>query len=712
MVDPTLLATQRNNTHGLDALLRPTRLAMVGASDKNLFSRRSYAQHRRLSRIPVTLVNPRTPEVHGEPTVQSCLDIDGGIDFALLLTPQAVTIDALRDAAAAGARGAAVMSQGWAEEGEGGRKQQSELIAVAEDLGITLLGPNHLGFANLWDGVSACALGLDLPVDPGTFALVSQSGAVGSALVGYAARHDVKFSFVVTTGNEAMIAIADVVDYLVDDEHTSAIGVFAETIRHPDTFLRAARRAADRGKAVVMLKAGSSELAAETARAHTGALVGDDRVIDAVLRQEGVIRVRSLEDLITVGNLAASTGRLKKTGVGILSVSGGACDLIADRGQEVGLELPTLSAEVNAGLAELLPSYGHPQNPLDVTGGALSNPEVWRRGIELMAQQEEIGLIGVVTSLPREGEGQRDATFEAVGDALRSTGLPGAIFPQIDQEQSEYVREVKHQAGITNVLPSVDRFVVAAAQLGRWSNWLADREASPRPSLPVSTAAAPAAGAGPRPVLSEHGARDIVAHYDVPLVPATLATTVEQSIAAARKFPGPSALKLCSPDVAHKTELGGVILNVVGDDAVAEAFRTLVKRADGAAVELEGVLVSPMRASGLELLVGVSRDADWGLVLAVAFGGAMVELLDDSALRVLPVSKGDVRQMLSELRGSRLLDGFRGSEPVDVDSVCDAILAVATAAIALGPDLQSLEVNPLLVTGERVEGLDVLISFA
>lgn len=689
----------------LEPLLRPTRMAMVGASDKNLFSRRAFAQHQRLSTSPIPIVNPRSPEVHGTSTVASCLDIPGGIDFALLLTPQSATIDALRDAAAAGARAAAVMGQGWAEEGADGRARQAELVSVAEDAGITLLGPNHLGFANLWDRVSACALGLDLPTDPGSFALVSQSGAVGSSLVGYAARHDVRFSFVVTTGNESMVSVSDVVDYLVDDDHTRAIGVFAETIRHPQTFLAAARRAADAGKAIVMLKAGSSELAAQTAQAHTGALVGDDRVIDAVLKQSGVIRVRSLEDLITVGNLCAQTGALERTGVGILSVSGGACDLIADRGQEVGLELPALSPEIEAGLAELLPPYGHPQNPLDVTGGALSDPEVWRRGIELMAQQPEIGLIGVVTSLPKGGEPQRDATFHAVGEALRSTGLQGAIFPQIDQEQSEYIRTVKDESGVTNVLPSVDRFTVAAAALGRWSRWLQERS-TPEAARSIDVGVPLSAGS----VLSEHDARRLVEPSGIPFVPAELVTTPADAVAAAARFGGPVVLKLCSASVAHKTELGGVILDVMGAAAVEAAFATLASRAAAAEVELQGILVSPMRGAGLELLVGVTRDADWGLVLAVAIGGAFVELLDDSALRLLPVSRDEVKTMLTELRAARLFGGFRGSPAIDLDAVTDAVLAVADAAVALGSELQALEVNPLLLSADRVEALDVLVT--
>ena len=693
----------------LDRLFRPQRLALVGASDKNLFSRRAFAQSRRLAAArEVVLVNPNSPVVHGTATVPSCRDVEGGIDCAYLLTPQRATADALRDAVAGGARAAVVLSQGWAEAGPDGVARQRELVALAEELGVVLLGPNHLGFANLWDGVAACGLGMDMPVEPGSFALVSQSGAVASSMVGYAARNDVRFSFVVTTGNEAMVGVADVVHYLLDDEHTHSVAVFAETIRRPAVFRAALEKAADLGKAVVALKVGSSELAARTAQAHTGALVGDDRVVDALLRQHGAIRVRSVEDLICTGALCATVGPLRAPGVAVMSVSGGACDLVADRGDDLGLPLPEFSAATTAALAELLPPYGHPQNPLDVTGGALANPEVWRRGIEAIAGEPAIGLVGVVTSMPTAGEPERENTFRAVGEASASTGLPAVIFPQVDQVQSDHVREVKAATGVRTVLPSVEKFVVAAAGLSRWSAWRDARSTAPGPA-PAADRATVAVPAFP---LSEHGARALLDTGGVPAVPAVLATSRTEAVTAAAGLDGATALKMCSAQVAHKTELGGVVLGVRGDEAVAAAYDGLVERAAAAGVPLEGVLVSPMRAGGLELLVGVVTDPDWGKVLAVGFGGALVELLDDTALRVLPVGPDDVRAMLDELHGRRLLTGYRGSKPVDVDALVDVVLRIARLAEALGPAVSAVEVNPLLADGDRIEALDVLVTAA
>lgn len=689
---------------GLDALLRPERIALVGASDSNIFSRRAFAQHQRIGAgRPLALVNPRSPVVHGVATVPSCSDIEGGVDCVYLTTSQAVTPDALRDAAAAGARAAVVVSSGWAEEGPEGAAAQAELVALARGLGVTLTGPNHLGFANLRHGVALTALGLELPVEPGHLALVTQSGAVGSSMMGYAARQDVRFSVVVTTGNEAMVTVEDVLAYLVEDDDTRAVAVFAETFRQPQLFRAAAHRAAELGKAVVVLKAGSSELAARTAQAHTGALVGDDRVVDAVFRQDGVIRVRTVEDLLCTGALAASTGRWRAPGVAVISASGGACDLVADRGAEAGLELPALSEGTVAELAQILPRYAHPQNPLDMTGGTVSDADAWRRAAEIMAAEPGVGLVAVSTSLPTPGQTQRDDLFHALGKAATTTGLPVVVFPQIDQPQSDYLREVRAASGIDDVLPGLDRFVVAAAAVGRWTTWSADRrvaepaaERAPQVEVPL------------RP--SEWESRTLLTDAGIPVVPAELVADADGAVRAAERFGGAVVLKMCSRQVAHKTELGGVELEVAGDDAVRAAHARLVERAVAAGVELDGVLVSPMRRGGLELLVGVTRDDDWGQVLAVALGGAFVELLDDSALRVLPVTPTDIRAMLGELRGAAVLDGFRGGAPADRDRLVDVIGAVADLAVRLGPDVTALEVNPLLVDGSRVEALDVLLT--
>jgi len=352
----------------LTRLFRPRIVALVGASDKSAFSQIAYHNLVQFGFGEHTyLVSRRGTPTHGQPTVTSCAPIGEPVDVAYVMVPQAGLLEALDDAAAAGIRNACVLSAGYAEAGEAGRAAQAELARHAAGLGMVLLGPNHLGFANLTDGVPVCSVP-GLPRVPGPVALLSQSGASSSAMTDFAAMANVGLSYLVTLGNEAMITAGHVLDYLVDDPGTRAVAVFMETVRDPETFRRAARRAAEAGKAIVVLKAGSSALSARTAAAHTGALVGDARVVDAVFADLGIIRVDSIEDMLITAGAAAALGRLGRTGIGIVSISGGACDIVADRADDLGADLPELAPATRDALAAAMPAYGTVQNPLDVTG--------------------------------------------------------------------------------------------------------------------------------------------------------------------------------------------------------------------------------------------------------------------------------------------------------------------------------------------------------
>src|SRR4029077_13238980 len=351
----------------LTSLFRPRSVALVGASDKSVFSQLAYYNLVEFGFGEHTyLVSRRGTQTHGQPPVPSCAQIGEPVDVAYLMVPQAGMLEALDDAAAAGIRNACVLSSGYAEAGGARPAAQAELVAHADSLGMVLLGPNHLGFANFTAGVPACSVP-GLPRQSGPVALLSQSGASSSAMLDFASMANVGLSYLVTLGNEAMITAGHMLDFLVDDPETRAVAIFMETVREPAVFRRAARRAAAAGKAVVVLKAGSSALSARTAAAHTGALVGDDRVISSVFADLGVIRVDSIEDMLISAGAAATLGRLDRPGIGIVSISGGACDIVADRADDLGADLPELAPSTRDALAAIMPAYGTVQNPLDVT---------------------------------------------------------------------------------------------------------------------------------------------------------------------------------------------------------------------------------------------------------------------------------------------------------------------------------------------------------
>jgi acyl-CoA synthetase (NDP forming) len=717
----------------LTSLFRPRSVALVGASDKSTFSVLAYRNLVEFGFGERTyLVNRRGAETHGQPTVTSCARIGEPVDLAYLMVPQAGMLEALDDAAAAGIRNACVLSAGYAEAGEAGRAAQAELVRHAAGLGMVLLGPNHLGFANFTDGVPVCSIP-ELPRVPGPVALLSQSGASSSAMLDFARMVDVGLSYLVTLGNEAMITAGHVLDFLVDDPGTKAVAVFMETVRDPETFRRAARRAAGAGKAIVVLKAGSSVLSARTAAAHTGALVGDDRVIDAVFADLGVIRVDSIEDMLITAGAAAALGRLERPGIGIVSISGGACDIVADRAEDLGGALPELAPATRDALAEIMPAYGTVQNPLDVTGAAVIDPTIFTRAVEVMSGDPSVGVVGIVNSLPWIDTGQPymgQMFVDAIGAGMRAASGPTAYINQVMQPVTGYTRATMEHGGVPYVIPGLRQAVVALSNVAWWSEaiqvsgGLGPAAAGGQGSrvVPPGASRAPDAVPAPEPVpvpppgqrrgkWSEHAARTLLSNAGIPVVPARLAGSADEAVKAAADLSGPLAVKLASADVLHKSDIGGVRLDVPPDeDAVRAAYQAVIAAAPAGA-RVDGVLISPMRRGGTELLVGVVPDPQWGPVLAVAIGGLFVEVLQDSALAPLPVTPGQAGRLLDRLRGRAVLDGARGAPPADRAALTAVIARIGDLALALADDLQSLEVNPLLAAGARIEALDAVVTW-
>jgi acetate---CoA ligase (ADP-forming) len=699
----------------LTSLFRPRSVALVGASDKSTFSLLAYHNLVQFGFAERTyLVNRRGVQTHGRPTVTSCAQIGEPVDVAYLMVPQTTMLAALDDAAAAGIRNAAVLSSGYGEAGEEGRAAQAELVAHADALGMVLLGPNHLGFANFVDRVPVCSIP-GLPRAAGPVALLSQSGASSSAMLDFATMVNVGLSHLVTVGNEAMITAGHVVDFLVDDPHTQAFAIFMETVRDPGIFRRAALRAAEAGKALVVLKAGSSALSARTAAAHTGALVGDDRVIDAVFADLGVIRVDSIEDMLITAGAAAALGRLDRPGIGIVSISGGACDIVADRAGDLGAPLPELAAPTRDALTRIMPAYGTVQNPLDVTGAAIIDPAIFTRSIEAMTADPSIGVVGIINGLPWQDTGRPYAAqmfVDAIGAGMAAAACPTVYINQVMQPITDRTRQVMAAGRVHYAIPGLRQAMVALRNVGWWSEVTRDMRPGATPLTGPAGLALPAAQAR-HGQWSENAARRLLADAGLRVVPAVLATTADDAVKAAADFGGPLALKVASADILHKNDIGGVRLGVSADEhAVRDAYQAVMAAAAAVSgAHVEGVLVSPMRTGGAELLVGVVRDAQWGPILAVAFGGVFVEVLRDSVLMLLPVTPGRVRARLERLRGIALLTGARGSQPADLDALAAVVARVGDLAMALGDDLESLEVNPLRVDGAAIEALDAVVTW-
>jgi acyl-CoA synthetase (NDP forming) len=694
----------------LSTLFRPRSVALVGATDRSNFSRVAYQNLAAFGFADRTyLVNRRGAQTHGRPTVASCSAIGEPVDVAYLMVSQAAMLDALSDAAQAGIRNAVVLSSGYAEAGPSGREAQQALVTHARSLGIVLLGPNHLGFANFVDQAPVCSVRVT-PRPPGPVALLSHSGASVGAMVKFADMTGTGLSYMITLGNEAMITAASVLQYLVEDEHTRAIALFAETIRDPGVFARAAQQAARAGKPVIALKAGRSELSARTAVAHTGAMVGDDNVIGAVFAALGVVRVDSIEDLMVTAGLGAYLGPLARPGIGIVSVSGGACDILADTAAEAGAVLPEFAERTRASLRELLPAFATAQNPLDVTGAATIEPALFRDAIAVVSSDPGVGVMAVVNTMPWVSDGGRwhgQATANAVGEGIARSEVPVVYVNQTMQPLSDYTRAVMAEARIPYLVAGLRHAMVALAKMTEWSQAIGRQRDEREAAAPLPAVSVP----GPRRgTWSEEAGRQLLAGAGIPVVPGRLVRSGEDAVAACAELGGSIALKIASADIAHKSDVGGVRLGVTAADAgrVYQELRDLGSRLNAA---VDGVLATSMATDGLELLVGVVRDPEWGLMLALGVGGVFTEVLKDFALAPLPVSSAQAERMLRSLQAAPVLAGVRGRPAADVPGLARLIERVGQLAAELGPDLASLEINPLWVRGARIEALDVLVSW-
>lgn len=692
-----------SDTDVLARLFRPRSIALVGAKDRSIWSVAAFDNLKRFGFDgPVHLINPKGGVVHGQQAAVSCAAVGEQIDAALLMIPEAALPKAMDDLRAANVAGAVILSAGFAESGEEGADRQRRVAAIARDAGIRLIGPNCLGFANYVAKSPLWTTPLRRPMPNPTLAIVSQSGALASQLEQFAYQQRIAVTHLISTGNEADVTISDAIGYLAGQPQPQSIALFLETVRNPAGFRAAVAAANAAGKSVTLLKVGSSAASAAAAQAHTGSLVGDDSVFDALCRDLGVTRVYSLEDLIITSDLFARLGRVSGRGMSLIAMSGGLCEIALDQAEKEGLAIPTLAPATLAALGETLPAFATPSNPLDLTGGAMLAPELIARSIAEVAKDPAIDVIGYVFDAPLKDDGRGFARrfVEHVGQGFRAAGKPCLMMSHTFMPVNGYARDLADELGIVYSGGGLDGCLRALGHLTR----------------PAASPRAPAA-ATPQPVPVEAAdlrtERDVLDHLvrsGVPVIPGPLVASAAEAVEAAHRLGYPVVLKIASPDIAHKTEAGGVKLDLGDTEAVAAAHAAILAsvKAYKPDATIEGVIVSPMRKGGIELFAGTMRDPQWGPVLAIGFGGVFVELLKDVSQRLLPVSEADVLEMLGELRGAAMLNGFRGAPPVDRAAVARAMVAIGDAALALGPNLVSLEVNPLLVEGDRVEALDGL----
>ena len=690
------------------------------------------------------LVNHRAEQVHGEKAYRSLAEVPEPVDLAYVMVPTDAVLPVLREGAARGIGAYVILTAGFGETGGEGARREEEIIAFARERGLTVLGPNGNGFINAAAGITPYGLPIPPPLLRGPVGVVLQSGGLASSVLSFAQSRNIGISLLVSMGNESMLSVADIVRHLVDDPDTKVIALFLESIRQPAEFAAVARQALAAGKPIVALKVGRSDTARHTAQAHTGALAGDDNVVDAVFRQLGVIRVRSLEDLIITAGLLAR-GPLPGPRLGVVTPSGGASEIIADRAQDEGLELPAFAPETVAALTAMLPRFATVANPLDVTGYVVVDRTLLGRALEIVVGDPGIDVVLLLAELPRDEPADpalARALLEANARRVAAAPRPVVVVSNALTDITAVGRAYQASTGYPPVAGGMEHGVAAIGAAVRWSRAYRDAAAAARASFPLTdvpgtppalrtapsgspaesltdvpgTLRAPALRTAPATgVWAEDRAAALLAAHGVPVVPSQPAASEEAALAAAAAVGYPVVVKAISDAIAHKSDAGAVRLALADEAAVRDGYRA-VRAAARAAGAGDGarVIVQPYRTGGLELITGVVRDPAWGLVLAVGLGGIWVEVLRDAALRVLldgPVGPAEVRRALGELRGAAILRGARGTAPPDLDRVAQVVARISEVAVGLGDRLESLEVNPLLVRGTQVEALDALVTW-
>lgn len=684
----------------LDALFAPRSIAVVGASSNpkkvaglpvRFLREQGYGGH-------IYPVNPAQTEVQGLRAYPTLSAINEPVDLAVLSVGAAAVREVLEDAVRAGVRAAVVFASGFAETGGEGACAQHEMVALAREHGIRLLGPNCLGLMNVNLGAYATfsPVLLSGAPRPGNVAIVSQSGAFGVFALVRARKNGIGVSVFASTGNEGDIDVADCIAYLARDERTKVIAAYLEGTRDGAKLAAALELARRHGKAVVVCKSGSSALGAQAAASHTAALAGRDEVFDAVFQQHGAYRAQDIDELFDVAYACSIAPLPRSRRLGILSMSGGAGVTLADAAQAWGLQVPELDDTVKQRILERVPFAGV-LGPIDLTGRTLDDTTLFSDAVDWVVdtgRYDSIVSFQAVTGITPEHRPILMDTWTTV--RRKHPELPVAVVSVFDDETRAAIEALGCLA-----FEEPSRAVRALAALARFRESF-DR---PAPVLPALDGI-PQAPAG---VSSEHEVLALLAAAGIPVVEHQVASNAAAAFAAARSMRFPVAVKVLSPDVVHKSDVGGVALGLGSAQEVEQAFEAITSRVRQARPDarMDGVLVAPMVSGGVECILGAMVDPAFGPVVMFGLGGVLVEVLKDVTFRRAPIDIGEARRMICETRACAVLDGVRGRPPSDVDALAEAISRLSLLIAANASRVTSIEVNPFIVLERGRGGLAV-----
>ncbi len=696
----------------LDPIFSPTAIAVIGATERQGSVGRALLENlSRGFRGTVYPVNPKRSEILGQKTYPSLASLPGPVDLALIATPAGTVHDLVAECVAADVRGAIILSAGFRETGPAGAELERRVLAEARRGGLRLVGPNCLGLMRPSTGLNATfASRLALP---GKVALISQSGALCTSILDWSLKERVGFSGFVSIGSMLDLGWGDFIDYFSDDPETQSLLIYMESIGDASAFLSAAREAALK-KPIIVLKAGASPAAAHAAASHTGALTGSDEVLDAAFRRVGVLRVRRIAELFLMAETLAKQPRPAGPRLAIVTNAGGPGVLATDALASVGGELADLAPETFGKLNAFLPPHWSRGNPVDLLGDA--DPERYRRGVAAVLQDP--GVDGVLAVLTPQQMSEPTRTAEALAEIGDRQGKP-LLASWMGGEEVEAGIEVFNEGGIPT-FPYPDTAAQVFHYMWQYSAHLKNLYETPSlppgdgagaPDREAARALLERARAEGRTLLDEAESKALLAAYHIPTVPTRIARDEEEAVAIAESLGFPVVLKIFSRSVTHKSDVGGVQLNLLDAVAVREAFRKIAANvADRVGPKaFEGVTVQPMvETRGYELILGSSCDPQFGPVMLFGAGGTLVEVFRDRALALPPLTTTLARALMSQTRIHRALLGVRGRPPVDRKAL-EGLLVDFSRLLVEQPWIRELDINPLLVSEDGILALDARV---
>ncbi|ERT55051.1 hypothetical protein N879_16660 [Alcaligenes sp. EGD-AK7] len=655
----------------------------------------------------IYLINPRRVQIAGRPCLTSVEQLPDGVDVAVLAIPQMAVLDTVRSLAKRRVGAAIIFTAGFAEAGIQGQAEQNEIARIAAEAGMVIEGPNCLGSINYQQGVPLTFVQVDIrhktQEQQPCIGVVSQSGAMMTVLCTTLSSRNLPLSYAVSTGNEAASAAEDYVEFLLEQSHTRVIAMIVEQFRHPERMLAAVTQARSQGKTLVLLHPGKSSAARASAATHTGVLAGDYSLMRTKMERAGAVFAETLEELGDIAEIAIRCPALPAAGVAVLGESGAFKALTLDWAEALQLDLPEISDQDSPQLRSVLPGFVGVSNPLDLTAQGLVDPDLYYRTLTALLRDERFStlVVGLIQGDTVTCGIKMPPVLRAIHDlrprkAVVLAGLDeGAAVPP------EFIEQMR-SLGVP-YFPSTERALRAVQRLTAFQARSFDSSHSEPKALVLPT---------DRTVIPEYQAKQILAQAGIPFARGELATCLEQAVEAAQTLGWPVALKAQSAQLSHKSDAGGVILNVGDRPSLEQAWNRLHENVANydVSIVLDGVLVEVMGRRGLEMIVGARQDPQWGPVILVGMGGVTAEIMRDVRLLDADLSMTEVLHELDQLQAAALLHGYRGSPRLDREALAELIIRLGQVLRGT-PAISEIDLNPIIVLpeGQGVVALDALM---